>query len=165
MECPVCYDELGESTYTIGCGASHVICNNCETEIRLRSKNRVLAVGFESCRPITCPLCRGLEKVAGKRSDQSIQAEFKQLYAELAMHSIEYQLLSLAINERAQGPARARPAQGPARARPAQARPVKSWCVRKQRGCTTQSKTARRCSAVLCTVFVCRSCSRCDACM
>ena len=190
MECPICYDDLGENTYIIGCDAKHVICESCEIKMRLLTKISTPTIFAETCRPITCPLCRGLEKVTGKRSERSIQSEFHQIYEGYShmlnthrrdVRAAEDQHLQLAFAQAQIASTRTQliaareatrrleaiAANTPHPQQVANITSTKQWCeFHATISCTTQSKTTRHCSGFTlgnkCGAFVCRSCSMCS---
>lgn len=183
MECPICYDDLA-NTYVIGCDAKHVICENCEIKMRLLTKISTPTLFEETCRPITCPLCRGIEKVTGKRSERSIQIEFHQLYEgysyllKTQRRATEYQQMNLVVEAQiastraeliaARESTRRLEAIVANTPHPQQVANItqKQWCTFHAGDmCSTQGKTTRHCSGFTlgnrCRTFVCRSCNMC----
>jgi len=75
--CQICYE--AEPKYTVQCGSSvpHTVCYKCETEMRLKSKPTPKG------RVLTCPFCRGVEKMPGNRSRTSYEAELALLYKDI----------------------------------------------------------------------------------
>ena len=71
MECPVCY---GNASYVVNCGSSHKICDSCEVTLRMKEP------ATREGRHLTCPVCKVVEKVSGKRSTFSYEYELKALY-------------------------------------------------------------------------------------
>jgi hypothetical protein len=75
MECPICF--CADPTYVINCGSTteHKICDTCEVQLRMKSP------ATRDGRVLKCPMCRGEEKVPGKRTAFSYEYELSQLYA------------------------------------------------------------------------------------
>jgi hypothetical protein len=74
MECPVCY--AASPTYVINCGSTtpHTICDTCEVQIRMKEP------ATRNGRVLKCPICRGVEKVSGRRTAFSYEFELQALY-------------------------------------------------------------------------------------
>ena len=83
MDCPICFEECSENKYEINCGAKskHVICNSCESTMRLATRPEYRVRKGQTTRQIKCPLCRGVEMVENPRSAESYKAELESLYA------------------------------------------------------------------------------------
>jgi hypothetical protein len=75
MECPICF--CADPTYVINCGSTteHKICDSCEVQLRMKSP------ATRDGRVLKCPMCRGEEKVPGKRTAFSYEYELSHLYA------------------------------------------------------------------------------------
>jgi len=75
MECPICF--CADPTYVINCGSTteHKICDSCEVQLRMKSP------ATRDGRVLKCPMCRGEEKVPGKRTSFSYEYELSQLYS------------------------------------------------------------------------------------
>ena len=76
MECPICF--TNNPTYVINCGSitPHVVCNTCEVQLRMKSP------ATSEGRVLKCPMCRGIEKVPGKRTSFSYEYELNELYSQ-----------------------------------------------------------------------------------
>lgn len=74
MECPVCYTD--SPTYVVNCGSTtpHTICDTCEVTIRMKEP------ATRNGRALKCPICRGIEKVSGRRTSFSYEYELSILY-------------------------------------------------------------------------------------
>lgn len=74
MECPVCY--AASPTYVINCGSTtpHTICDTCEVTMRMKEP------ATRNGRALKCPICRGVEKVSGRRTSFSYEYELAALY-------------------------------------------------------------------------------------
>lgn len=74
MECPVCYTSV--PTYVVNCGSTtpHTICDQCEVTIRMKEP------ATRNGRVLKCPICRGVEKVSGRRTAFSYEYELSILY-------------------------------------------------------------------------------------
>ena len=74
MECPVCY--TASPTYVVNCGSTtpHTICDTCEVTIRMKEP------ATRNGRLLKCPICRGVEKVSGRRTSFSYEYELSILY-------------------------------------------------------------------------------------
>jgi len=181
--CQICYE--GEAKYKIQCGSTtpHCICYSCETTWRLKTKPTPKG------RPLTCPFCRGVEKMSGNRSRSSYEAELELLYKDIHMRRtpLHYEFQSQLDMVRSTHPylassglrdalldmtAPARPVTVPPEPVPP-AMPItrtyavhpKRWCQSGRRElsmCLTQNKTQRKCSYPSgCDQFVCRDCRMC----
>ena len=82
MDCPICFETFAENKYEINCGSKlkHVICNSCESTLRLTTRPEYRVRKGETKRQIKCPLCRGVEKIENPRSAESYKAELESLY-------------------------------------------------------------------------------------
>ncbi len=80
--CPICFNEFENNKYEINCGAKskHVICNSCESTMRLATRPEYRVRKGQTTRQIKCPLCRGVETVENPRSAESYKAELESLY-------------------------------------------------------------------------------------
>jgi hypothetical protein len=172
-ECCVCYNVFGATRYKIGCGNGHEICHDCEWTMREKAP---VIDGIrdpeDTHRPLTCPMCRVVEKTAGERSFESMQNELRQIY-------LEYFLLKC----RVAGDTRSIHAQQETRQlvpvpitppRAPRARSFKGKCMYDGAGCTTKGKTSLMCgitssAGIQCTGFLCRRCksiySACSICV
>ena len=189
MECPICLTDIAVQ-YEVGCAAKHVICADCECAMRLRSGVLRVCPEGQTYRPLKCPLCRGDEKVAGKRTDVSYQKELAQVYkaynvlllnqSDMHQYRERYEAMErLQVERQEEVLARLRVQQEEHRrlveAREARrlverealraslARLPKLWCIKRGQGCNTKSKTPRKCHVIECLAPVCRACHVCPA--
>ena len=178
--------------YKIQCGATvpHVICHDCESDMRMKEVPTVNVRSKKFGRFLKCPMCRVTEKKCGDRSQESWQRETVELYkttnrsltkkkmidlealirqAETALRFLQEENSAL-LDENAHlrglcgliAPAVEAPEVAPVEA-PARVT-QKSWCAsgrRETRECTTRGKTSRKCSFSTCQKRVCRTCRMC----
>jgi hypothetical protein len=179
--CPICFEEFAGNKYEINCGAKskHVICNSCESTLRLATRPEYRVRKGQTTRQIKCPMCRGVETVENPRSVESYKAELESLYgllnpARVAPAPVAHYARLLDIRQTAQANRTARlereqlrrvlrqslvapvaaPASPAAAAAPAAALDTGDrsiWCVHKRNGavCNTKGKTKRKCNILL----------------
>lgn len=178
MECPVCF--TNGPTYVVQCGSTteHKICNDCEIQIRMRSK--VTSEG----RIFKCPMCRGVEKAPGKRTAFSYEYELREMYAaraptpRVSSEEEEWRSIASAVNRLAPemqahyislfpNLQRYMDVYHPVRvARPVPRIPLvgSAFCQsgNRQAGlCPTRGRTQRKCVHPGCDKYVCRNCRQC----
>lgn len=82
-DCMVCLDTKPViHFYKIQCGASvpHIICHDCESDMRMKEAPITNARSKLFGRFIKCPMCRVTEKKCGDRSQESWKRETVELY-------------------------------------------------------------------------------------
>ena len=83
MDCMVCFDTKPVlHFYKIQCGAKvpHVICHDCESEMRMKEAPIVNPRAKLFGRFLKCPMCRVTETTMGERTQESWQRETVELY-------------------------------------------------------------------------------------
>jgi len=186
-DCMVCLDTKPVlHFYKIQCGATvpHVICHDCESDMRMKEAPTVNVRAKLFGRFLKCPMCRVTEKKCGERSQESWQRETVELYkttnrsltlkkmrdletvirqAETALRFLQEENSAL-LDENAhlRGLCGLIAPEAPTVAEPVVTQ--KSWCAsgrRETRECTTRGKTSRKCSYSTCQKRVCRTCRMC----
>lgn len=83
MDCMVCFDNKPViQFYKIQCGSTvpHVICHECESDMRMKETPIMNARAKLFGRFLKCPLCRVTESNFGERSQESWKRETVELY-------------------------------------------------------------------------------------
>ena len=83
MDCMVCFDTKPVlHFYKIQCGAKvpHVICHDCESEMRMKEEPIINTRAKLFGRFLKCPMCRVTETTMGERTQESWQRETVELY-------------------------------------------------------------------------------------